>query len=184
MSSRRRSPWWLVVMACSLAACGGEAEDTAEPSSAAAEEGEGPEASGAEDETAEADEPAAEGEEAAAPAPGDDLPVPVPPASWRATMNELTVDGSTVRFVSATCGAIAVMPLVQAVLASTDSCTERADTQLAATFEGGRLMAVNTSGPGAACVRAGVLRTNTNATCQVQLSFGAAPAAPAEPAAP
>jgi hypothetical protein len=160
----------LTLMAAFLGACGGEATEAAAPAASASPEGAALEATA--DPVAATPEAEAAPAEAAPEAAVPELPVPTPPASWRATMDELSVDGTTVRFVSSTCGAFPMMPVVQAVAASTASCTQRADTQLSVVFEGGRVMAINTSGPDAACVRAGVLQASTNATCQFQLTFG------------
>jgi hypothetical protein len=169
MIAPNRTRVTLTLIAALLGACGGEATEATSPAANASPEGAASEATTAPVEAEpEAEPPAEAAPEAAAPA----LPVPTPPASWRATMGELTVDGTTVRFVSATCGALAIMPIVQAVAASTASCTQRADTQLSVTFESGRVMAINTSGPDATCVRAGVLQTATSASCQFQLTFG------------
>ncbi|MBK7156433.1 MAG: hypothetical protein IPL19_03690 [Sandaracinaceae bacterium] len=159
----------LTLMAALLSACGGEATEAAAPAASASPEGAAPEVAA---NSAAAEPEAAPAAEAAPEAAVPELPVPTPPASWRATMDELSVDGTTVRFVSSTCGAFPMMPVVQAVAASTASCTQRADTQLSVVFESGRVMAINTSGPDAACVRAGVLQASTNATCQFQFTFG------------
>ncbi|MBK6579054.1 MAG: hypothetical protein IPG17_23270 [Sandaracinaceae bacterium] len=159
----------LTLMAALLSACGGEATEAAAPAASASPEGAAPEVAA---NSAAAEPEAAPAAEAAPEAAVPELPVPTPPASWRATMDELSVDGTTVRFVSSTCGAFPMMPVVQAVAASTASCTQRADTQLSVVFESGRVMAINTSGPDAACVRAGVLQASTTATCQFQLTFG------------
>ena len=159
----------LTLMAALLSACGGEATEAAAPAASASPEGAAPEVAA---NSAAAEPEAAPAAEAAPEAAVLELPVPTPPASWRATMDELSVDGTTVRFVSSTCGAFLMMPVVQAVAASTASCTQRADTQLSVVFESGRVMAINTSGPDAACVRAGVLQASTTATCQFQFTFG------------
>ena len=169
MSSPQRLILTLTSMAALLGACGGEDGEAAVPAAASSTAAERPEATTAEPEAEPSGANAAVAEPEAAPPA---LPVPTPPASWRATMGELTVNNTTVRFISSTCGAIATMPVVEAVAASTASCTQRTDTQLSVVFDSGRVMAINTSGPDAACVRAGVLQTSTNATCQFQLTFG------------
>lgn len=168
MSLQRPLTLFLALLLSLLGACGSDAEEAADPAASASAEGADPEAAANDDPERGVVRGAGNG---AAPAPGE-LPAPVAPASWRATMNELTVDGTTVRFVSATCGAIAMMPVIQALSASTASCTQRTDTQLSAAFESGRLTAIETSGPDAACVRTGVMQASTNITCQFQLTFG------------
>ena len=159
-----------------LGACGSDSDEAAtaaDPAASATPEGADPAATADDAEDTEGTPGAANGTAANgnAAAPGG-LPVPVAPASWRATMNELTVDGVTVRFVSASCGAIAMMPVIQALSASTASCTQRADTQVSAVFESGRVTAIDTNGPDASCVREGVMQASTNVTCQFQLTFG------------
>ena len=108
----------------------------------------------------------------AAAAPVTALPAPVPPAAWSTTMDELIVDGTTVRDVSATCGMFAMMPVVQIITAATAGCADRAGVTLAAAFEGGHLTALEVTGPGAACVQQAALQATTSLACQFQLTFG------------
>lgn len=116
--------------------------------------------------------PAPGGGTATAPTPTDALPEPVPPASWNTTLGELTVDGVTVRDVSATCGMFAMMPVVQVIAGATASCADRAGVTVAASFEGGQLRAVSVTGAGADCVRRAVVAASTGVSCQFQLTFG------------
>lgn len=153
----------LLAVSCLMLACGGDSSEASNAPGAASGPAAAAEASGAA--TAETPAPEAPSEGAST------LPVPVPPASWRTTMGELSVDGTTVRDLSATCGMLAVMPVVQVIAAATQSCADRSGVVLAATFEGGRVTAVEATGAGAACVREAVVQATTNIACQFQLTF-------------
>jgi hypothetical protein len=115
---------------------------------------------------------AAEAPSAAVAPAGATLPAPVAPAAWSTTMDELTVDGTTVRDVSATCGMFAMMPVVQVIAGATVGCADRSGVTVAATFEGGRATALQVTGAGADCVRAAVQQATTSAACQFQITFG------------
>lgn len=194
MTAHYHCVWTLALLTVVLSACGREDASATGSSAAPTTEGEAvgaiTSAPGAEPNTEPAAsptpetaptlpvptaaEPVAEETPRAAspePIPGTALPVPAPPASWRVNVRELAVNGGAVHSLSSTCGLIATMPLVQAVVASTESCTERGETELSVVFERGRVMAIHTSGPDAQCVGAWVQQAHTNATCQVQLTF-------------
>ncbi|MCA9532404.1 MAG: hypothetical protein KC593_01950 [Myxococcales bacterium] len=176
LAPSRSSLILLAVLTSALLGCGGD-ETPANASSAAAPTPP-PGAPGAS--PASATPPPAGPTATPVPPAAPALPAPVPPASWHTTMGELTVDGTTVRDVSATCGMFAMMPVVQVMAGATAGCAERSGVQLAAQFEGGRLVALEATGEGAACVRDAVIAATTSVSCQFQFTFGdAAPAAPA-----
>ena len=152
----------LILIVPGLAACGDESSEAAAPETAAA--------------LAAAPAPGAATPAAETSAPAepesDGLPEPTEPASWSATMDDVTVDGLTIRAIKSTCGSFRALPTFAAVARAATSCEGRDGVVVRGVLASGELTALAVSGPEAACVRGALVGAGLSGDCQFELTLG------------